>query len=504
MRKQLLISAVLSAVLISGAAAAPVLAQETEAAKAAEGAKPIRVYTGMISDYEWSDDAGRYLAECSCPQVVLDKETASVYPELAKAFHSLNVQKRQDAEETYQELLEEARERFEEAPDYSGTYTDSETWNVIRADENVVSLFGLRTGYTGGAHGYETFSAVNYDPETGKELKLSEIVTDEAAFRQEVKEDVYSSYEGIDEELAEQYFNETALDDMVWTAGYDGITCYFQAYTLGAYASGSQTVLVPYEGNSMLSGRITTGIAKDYGIQFPLSHELKTADKTITVFGDLSEYYSYASITICVNDATTVFDEDIYTYSIEPTLIRVNGEDYLYLEGTSDNDYRMLDIYRITDTAERIGEISLAPSSIYVEEDDFTAYAAMTDPQDLLLSTRTQLLSTASAERKYRVGEDGTPEAKEEYYRFADNRTLTTKAEISLEEVDQEGKSTGNMTIPAGTKMTMLRTDNDTIVDLSLEDGRIARVVLEKTDGFPHMVNGMDIEEIWDGIMFAG
>ena len=60
------------------------------------------------------------------------------------------------------------------------------------------------------------------------------------------------------------------------------------------------------------------------------------------------------------------------------------------------------------------------------------------------------------------------------------------------------------MTIPAGTKMTMLRTDNDTIVDLSLEDGRIARVVLEKTDGFPHMVNGKDIEEIWDGIMFAG
>jgi hypothetical protein len=60
------------------------------------------------------------------------------------------------------------------------------------------------------------------------------------------------------------------------------------------------------------------------------------------------------------------------------------------------------------------------------------------------------------------------------------------------------------MTIPAGTQLRMLRTDAESIVDLELVDnGRIARVEVNK-ESWPQTIDGIDIEEIFDGIMFVG
>ena len=59
------------------------------------------------------------------------------------------------------------------------------------------------------------------------------------------------------------------------------------------------------------------------------------------------------------------------------------------------------------------------------------------------------------------------------------------------------------MTIPAKTALTALRTDNESLFDLSLQDGRIARVEVSG-ESFPHTIGGEDIEEIFDGIQFAG
>ena len=51
--------------------------------------------------------------------------------------------------------------------------------------------------------------------------------------------------------------------------------------------------------------------------------------------------------------------------------------------------------------------------------------------------------------------------------------------------------------------MTLLRTDNISVVDLSMEDGRIVRVEVSK-DQYPYTVDGKEIEEVFDGMMFAG
>ncbi|HCI73620.1 MAG TPA: hypothetical protein DHV42_03660 [Lachnospiraceae bacterium] len=499
-KNQLFATTVICAALAIGTAAMPAFAEETGADM---DSSRIQVYTGKTYEYEWSDEEQCYIAESTCPQVKLDEAAEKSYPKLAEAFRALNKQKKQDADKNFQEMLEEARERFRETPDYTGTYTDMESWYTARADQVVVSLLGLRTGYAGGAHGYESFSCVNLIPDTGEELKLSEIVKDEAAFREKAKEAIYSSYPEVEKDLTEEYFKNTALDDMIWTAGYEGITCYFNAYTFGAYALGSQQILLPYGENAFLDGRLSAGAAQSYGIEFPMNTPVKTSGREITVFGTRGEYDSYESISICVNGETTEFDDDIFTYSIDPVYLRANGEDYLYLQCTSDNDYWFLDIYHLGEKPERIGSPALGKSGIYTEEEDFTARAAMTDPENLRLSARTHLLGTNSAECLYRVGADGMPEAKEAYMALTEPRILTTKVERSFAEVDEEGKQIGSVTLPAGTSLTPFRTDNETVVDLHMEDGKIVRVELQK-DETSRTADGTAAEDIFDGMLFAG
>jgi hypothetical protein len=163
----------------------------------------------------------------------------------------------------------------------------------------------------------------------------------------------------------------------------------------------------------------------------------------------------------------------------------------------------MFDIYHLGEKPERIGTSDLATAGMYLEEESFTGHAVMSDPENLMLSARTQLLSTADGHRLYRVGADGMPEAKEPFFHIMGERILTAKEEFTCEEVDEEGNRTGSITVPAGTKMTLLRTDNISVVDLSMEDGRIVRVEVSK-DQYPYTVDGKEIEEVFDGMMFAG
>ena len=490
---------VFAAAFISSA----LIAGMVELSAYADEAACIQLFTSFTYLMEWSDDANRYLAESICPQIALDEASSEEYPELAKAFDLLNGQKETEFADHYQTILEEAKRRYQEDPDYTGTFTDTESYYVQRADGHVVSVLGIHSGFSGGAHGYKSNIGMNYDPVSGSEWKLSDFVTDGERFKELVKEKVYSDYPEVEEDLTEEYFNETALDDMIWTAGCEGITCYLNEYTLGAYAIGDQTVMIPYAGNEKLFSEAVSDVPANYGIEFPLNNAVVLGGRKVVVSGSLDEYGSYGAVTISVDGEETVFDDDVYTYSIEPTYFRSNGEEYLYLAYSSDNDYRMFDIYHLGEKPERIGTSDLATACKYMAEESSTGYLVMTDPENLILSTRTQMLSTADGQRLYRVGDDGMPEAKEPYFHIVGERVLTAKEELTCEEVDEEGNQMGSITVPAGTKMTLLRTDNVSVVDLSLEDGRIVRVEVSKNQ-YPYIIDGKNADDIFDGMMFAG
>ena len=57
--------------------------------------------------------------------------------------------------------------------------------------------------------------------------------------------------------------------------------------------------------------------------------------------------------------------------------------------------------------------------------------------------------------------------------------------------------------VKAGEQLTYYRTDASLYADLLLKDGRIVRVELEWDEGWC-LINGVYVEEVLDGIVYAG
>ena len=491
--KKMIRSIVMSLCLILPAAAA-VFAGEQEQTPAVSF---LQVYTGYTYEHEWSAEARCDLVESRCPVVALDEETSASYPELAEAFNGLNDVKFEDFHKTFQENVDEITQRIHDDPNYTGTYTDRETCKVVRADQCIVSLLGTRYGYTGGAHGYEVYSGMNYDPVSGKELKLSEFVTDPDAFRETVKEQIYADYPYVEEDLTEQYFAETNLDDMIWTAGYEGITCYFNAYTLGPYAIGSQIIHVPYAGNETLMTETFTDVPQDFCMEFMEGHPVKAGGREIIVNGKQTEQGDYDGISISLDGEQTDFETAIRTFSISPAYVKTDGNEYLYIQYEAGNDYSMFEVFRLGEKPEQAGTAELGKARMDFDENPVQPEAAMTDPKHLLFAEKYWLLDIFKITRLYHVGADGMPEAEEPYFEVPGGRSYTAKAAFTCTEVNEEGSETGSIDIPAGEKLAILRTDNCSMLELGLEDGRIVHVDVEVSEeDHTRRIDGKNLSEV--------
>ena len=131
----------------------------------------------------------------------------------------------------------------------------------------------------------------------------------------------------------------------------------------------------------------------------------------------------------------------------------------------------------------------------------------MIDPSKFALGTRMQLMSTYSGRRFYKVGEDGMPAPLTDLYEIDADITLTTLVPVKAEVVDlSKEEATGEeKEIPAGTKLNFWRTNGTDTVDMRTDDmevGEAFRFKVETSDG--QIVNGIKLDEAFDGTMFGG
>ena len=101
------------------------------------------------------------------------------------------------------------------------------------------------------------------------------------------------------------------------------------------------------------------------------------------------------------------------------------------------------------------------------------------------------------------ISEDGLVEPLQDYFDIPADFNLTSKIDVEGKSVDESGNVGDKTTIPANSNCKLYRSDNETYVDLKLDDGSIVRIEIDDSD-YPHTVNGIDIEEAFEGIMFAG
>lgn len=490
--------------------AAGVLAVGAQAAFA----EPDAITVGQKIDYrqEWDDNLGKSLCEFKYPELCLSEEDESWYPALAAALDELNKEEVSALDTTFNEYLNDAKEMAAENPEYFMTFSDERCYWVQRSDEAALSAVETLSAYTGGVHGWSGYKSVNLDPLSGKTLMFSDVVNDEEEFRALMKEALDEKYPDMDWSMGQDHLDNGSLEngDFVWTVGNNGVTVWFSHYEISSYAAGLQNVTIPFEEHEDLFNPKFTDARDNYAFGFPIwdTASIDADDDGImdevSYYGGYAgeEYFGYNSLNVVMNGETTTFDT--WCYDVEGSFVVSDGRTYLYLWSTTDNDYELLDVFDLTSGhAVHVSENGFGRHfASGASEDDWLTYQ-FTDPSDFILDVRTDMLSTISASRHYRTSADGSPEPVGEFFEFGWPLTITVKQDFETSFVDENGADLGTGTVPAGTELTLIRTDDENWTDARLSDGRIARIYVIQ-DTWPRTVDGKAIDDLFDGLLFAG
>ena len=493
-----------------------------------EAVLPLHLIKGEQSDsYYKDDDYSNKLVEMKYGVIALTGEDEKRYPELAQVLKKLSEENKNTILTDYENLKSQAEDDLKAAKEGGyEVYTPYSTecsFYVNRADNRVLSLGKSGYDYWGGAHGTGYSTGCNYNARTGEELRIQDVVTDVDTFAGLIEAKVYES--GLtrddlfldEEETLKDYILKAAADHTLnWEITNEGVTVWFNPYEISYYAAGMPSGSVSFAGHPEVFSDYYAETARTYvyaieGLDVSdIDFDGDGKADELSVWASMDEYGTYEALKVSMKGVET--SKDIWAYSYDPYILHTtDGKNYLYVICGSDNDYRMLEVFDLNgSSAVYVGEVNNcglraqlldASSYLYGEE-------LLTDPENFYLESRMEVLSTYSASRRYHVGADGMPVADEDFYQvdtstYEWREALTAKKDVPCVQVAEDGSVTAdNAVIPAGTKLTLYRTDGSSLVDLKAGD-TLYRIEVDHSE-WPYTINGVEEEEYFDGIMYAG
>ena len=188
-------------------------------------------------------------------------------------------------------------------------------------------------------------------------------------------------------------------------------------------------------------------------------------------------------------------------YSIEEFLFaRVNDKNYLMFNERGDNDgniVRVLDLNKL----QIVSDTEFEPYP-YFSAVGLIAY----NPKKILLSNRIYTISTVSVSNIYEFGTDEKFKALNSVYKVESKLDFVSKVDLSVSVLSENGEVTENTTIPSGTHFYPYETDSTSYTDYKLLDGRTVRIPMTHDDemGYGYTIQGLPINEVFEGILFAG
>ena len=465
------------------------------------------------------------LMTCEYDEIIWDDESRNDFPELAAAIDSYNADTLKGSESAIEEYSQTAKQQYEDNQEYFMEYSDDYKVNFARVDDQVFSFISSYYGYSGGAHGYYGNDGVNFDVATGEKIKLSDVISDEDKLLEVLLEKLKTDYPELmeNEPGAEEnligYITGENREYLSWVMMPYGVTFFFNPYALGSYAAGAQEVTITYLDNPELFTDKYSASGDEWAISSSEAYVDVDGDgKSDHIYTDNDyEYYDNYSevkaINIYVNDKNYSFDDSCFNY--DNIFIAKHADAYfMYVIALHENDYHGIDIYMITGedvtkSGSFFGNISARDIGFdYTSTEN--AYSEMKgvlyNPNHFYLSSRMDLISTFGAVKTYHMDKVGRAVPDEgQLFRVSDasGPDLSTKVEITAKEVDEEGNVGEDITIPAGKKFKVFRTDDEAFADCRLEDGSLFRLEVDKSD-WPRKINGKELEEVIDGTIFAG
>lgn len=493
-----------------------------------EAVLPLHLIKGELSDsYYKDDDYSNKLVEMKYGVIALTGEDEEKYPKLAQVLKKLSEENKNTILTDYENLKSQAEDDLKAAKEGGyEVYTPYSTecsFYVNRADNRVLSLGKSGYDYWGGAHGTGYSTGCNYNAQTGEEMRIQDVVTDVDTFAGLIEAKVYES--GLtrddlfldEEETLKDYILKAAADHTLnWEITNEGVTVWFNPYEISYYAAGMPSGSVSFAGHPEVFSDYYAETARTYvyaieGLDVSdIDFDGDGKADELSVWASMDEYGTYEALKVSMKGVET--SKDIWAYSYDPYILHTtDGKNYLYVICGSDNDYRMLEVFDLNgSSAVYVGEVNNcglraqlldASSYLYGEE-------LLTDPENFYLESRMEVLSTYSASRRYHVGADGMPVADEDFYQvdastYEWREALTAKKDVPCVQVAEDGSVTAdNAVIPAGTKLTLYRTDGSSLVDLKAGD-TLYRIEVDHSE-WPYTINGVEEEEYFDGIMYAG
>ena len=466
---------------------------------------------------------------------------AEKYPELEKVLKKRN-------EDLDKSLRDEMEESLGYAAEYNETWDSTEGfWDnsycyVQRADDDVFSYAVVADSFQGGAHGYVGTGGYNYDPKTGKEYKLSDIIKDEEELKKVLIKKLNENYSADiewfeDLEKTFSQYGDNSDYQFNWFIEPYGVTFVFNPYELAAYAYGAQEVTISFDEDAdLFTGKV--GKAENgYAMRFPMYDVL-----SVDVDGDgkqdriqvAPEYdydsydsythtYNYEGLNVVLNGKSLTDKEGAAGYSWDYILYLVcdkNGKYYIYVDTTGDNDWETLIVYSLSDGGvKKVDELSGNGIRVSVEDDEMEGWgAALFDPSYFEMGQRCDTISSVYGTRFYHISDDGEPVPETDYITITSDLTLKSSIELEAEYLGEteditmnaaELKSTGTKeTLPAGTEFKLWRSDCETYTDCLVggDNGtyKVYRLYHEvNSEGF-RTINGVELEDCFESLFFAG
>ncbi len=471
---------------------------------------------------------------------------------LSRAADSLNRDVSKRADKAVEDLNAMAQSDDEApAPDGSEPYYHNfQKLYVQRADAAILSVLSLTDVYSHGAHGSVVLRGCNYDPATGNELNIDDVFTDSDALPDIIAFALTDQYPDLalfsasDSEgaapLIREIMNSTEdYGGLSFTLDPKGVTFWFSAGDLSAYAAGAQAPSVRY---ADLSGIINPAFVPEaddsYAVAIPGYVPMSVTDDSGRGFSSFQvgsapavtqEGYDTGTrnITVSVNDQSRTFALP-GRYTPDYYLIARGARRFLLINTHQENDWESVHLYELPSASSD----GTAPHMVWPDEPTSTdaAYAAVSDdtgmtaenscglyghvllnPDCFLLSTRSQLLGTTACTNLFRLGDDGNPVAGSAWYTSdpISGDDILLRETSSFDTASDPSGSPENLIfrqtkISGGTVLHYYRTNMTDSVDFLTSDNRIVRIRVDNGGAYPQTVGGTAAETLFSGIAYSG
>ncbi|MBR6792210.1 MAG: hypothetical protein IKM49_03710 [Ruminococcus sp.] len=387
----------------------------TEAPEVQKETEFLKLNEKYLSDYALSEEYGVNLAEFECSSVLLEKDEAKRYPELAESLSSACDMYEVNMLESHDMFISDAKEMLSAGEQGFDTLVSTLDVHVRRADNTVLSILYDSFYYNGMNDGIRSFWGGNYDTETGEEIYLPDVVTDmeefasvvEAQLFDEIGADVFYS-----DTIIREYFNDYGADGTHWTIEYNGITVYFDEGEIAGSGVGAMSVTVEFAEYPELFKEKYTAVPEAYIVGIPMKSPFRTdldgdgsSDELFLSDSYDEEFAWNATLTIATEEVD--YNESFVAYGCEAYYVKTaDDRNYLYVLVECESQTELY-TYAITNTT--ISKVGEQPISPYYSDQ---TVSVLTDPDNMHFDIFGNADVEPVGDDFFTVGYDGMPVMK--------------------------------------------------------------------------------------------